>query len=543
VVAAGVSTIGVAFGAWAAATGLVLVALAALAVGRGRVWAQHVWASAATVVAVVLVGAWPTWARLPGSVEVAQAIATTTNPGNLQRQLPIVRALGIWLSGNYVVAPTGVALAVTYAFIAVAILAFAIGAWHAVRTDRTLAWWIALMLGVWLVLTASGTTWADAKTLMLTSPIVVLVAWAGVAALRARAWLGVAVLLAATLVAGVLASDAVQYHTSNLAPTARYQELAAVGRRFAGKGPALFTDYDEYAMYELHGLAIGGPDFIYPPPALEGVVPSHGDPVDVDAVPASALASYPLIISRRNPVAGRPPSAYGLVWQGTYYQVWKRQRSTPAAIARVVSTNTATGSAGSLSCASVHAAARSAHVWSAARTAAGLSAGVRLVAASSPEVIALPIARLRHTARWRRRGAGLKMRGPGMLEGSFDLPHAGIWDLWLEGELMPEVHVHLDGRVLGSIEGQVGGTLQTQEVMNPFVESLTAGTHSLSIVRSPAGVGPGEGGWADVRKIFLTPTGAGAVAGLLRAPARKWRSLCGRSLEWIEALPDKPPDS
>ncbi len=541
VVAAGVSTIGVAFGAWAAATGLVLVALAVLAVGRGKVWAQHVWASAATVIALVLVGAWPTWSRLPGSVEVARAIATTANPGNLQRQLPIVRALGIWLSGNYVVAPTGVALSVTYAFVAVALMAFAIGAWHVVRTDRTLAWWIALMLCVWLVLTASGTTWTDAKTLMLTSPIVVLVSWAGVAALRARAWLGVAVMLAAALVAGVLASDAVQYHTSNLAPTARYQELAAVGRRFAGKGPALFTDYDEYAMYELRDLEVGGPNFIYPPPALAGVVPSHGYPVEVDRIAAAKLAAYPLIITRRNPRAARPPAAYSLTWQGTYYQVWARRRS-----ARLPVAGTSAPIDGTLSCQSIAAVAAAAAAAQArgrsqagdgARAGAGPRPGLSLAAAIAPELVKLPLARLHHTRRWTRGRIGLLLNGPGSLHGSFTVPHPGVWDVWIEGQLMPEVHIGLDGHRIGSIAGQVGGTSLTQQVMTPLSVKLAAGAHRLAIQRDASGLAPGEGGWADIRAIYLTPAGAGSMAQLVRVPAAHWRSLCSRRLEWVEALP------
>ena len=67
------------------------------------------------------------------------------------------------------------------------------------------------------------------------------------------------------LTAGVLVSDARQYHVSNLAPTSRYEELARLNSRFAGAGPALFTDFDEYSLYVLRDLDVGGPDFVYPP--------------------------------------------------------------------------------------------------------------------------------------------------------------------------------------------------------------------------------------------------------------------------------------
>ena len=42
------------------------------------------------------------------------------------------------------------------------------------------------MLLVWLVVSEYTTTWVDGKTLMLTAPVVAVLAWAGVATLRAR---------------------------------------------------------------------------------------------------------------------------------------------------------------------------------------------------------------------------------------------------------------------------------------------------------------------------------------------------------------------
>ena len=120
------------------------------------------------------------------------------------------------------------------------------------------------MLLAWIALSRSATTWVDAKALVLTSSVVVLLAWGGIAALgwrarrarpRARAVRARAARRALALcpgaIGGVLASDVAQYHSSNLAPTARYEELASIDERFAGRGPALFDDFDEYSMYVL----------------------------------------------------------------------------------------------------------------------------------------------------------------------------------------------------------------------------------------------------------------------------------------------------
>ena len=172
------------------------------------------------------------------------------------------------------------------------------------------------MLLAWLVLSRTATTWVDAKALVLTSPVVVLLAWAGVAALlgalharprgarrraarhgraerapRRRSPRSLAALLALALAGGVLASDLAQYHSSNLAPTARYEELASLGERFAGRGPTLFTDFDEYSMYALRDLDVGGPDFVYPPRRARAASPAAtARPVELDRDPPQRAA-------------------------------------------------------------------------------------------------------------------------------------------------------------------------------------------------------------------------------------------------------------
>jgi hypothetical protein len=366
---------------------------------------------------------------------------------------------------------------------------------------------------------------------MLTSPFVLLLVWAGVAAVTSSRWRLAAPALATLVLAGALVSDALQYHTSNLAPTARYDELASLNARYAGRGPTLFSDYDEYALYDLRALDVGGPDFIYPPTALARLVPRNGYPVDLDRIAPSAFAQYPLIITRRDPAASRPPSAYRRLSAGTYYEVWGRRPGAPSAIAHV-----GAASGRPISCASVERVARAGLVWAHARPA-GAPRGVRLVGASAPALVAVPIAGVRHSSDWSIGRVGLLMAGAGTLHARFALPREGVWDLWLEGELMPAVQIAVDGRLLSSLAGQVGGTSLTQQVMTPLAVRLRAGEHTLTITRAGAGASPGGGGWADVRAIFLTPHGAGAQPGLREASVGGWRALCGEPLQWVEAVP------
>jgi hypothetical protein len=506
--------------------------LVALVIGdllAGHQSARRLLALLGAGVITTLISAWPTWIHLSGSVRVSQNVATTTNSGNLATPLRSVQVLGTWLWASYKLLPTGRDRVLTYVLIAFALFACMAGAVHIVRRRQySLAGWLALMLAVWAAFAGYSTAWASAKAMMLTSPVVVLTAWAGLAALRASPLRRAAPLLALALAGGVLASDAMLYHSSNLAPTARYEELASLNARFAGKGPTLFTDFDEYALYELRDMDVGGPNFIYPPPALTaslvgnggGGDPSHGAVVDLNRVPSKDLRGYPLIVTRRDPTASRPPSAYRLVWQGTYYQVWGRRPGARIAIAQL-----GLSGASRLQCSRVERLARIAR-----------SHRAQLVAAGSPELVRISLGHTHRPPSWTRRRIGLVMQGPGRLWAEFAVPHAGVWDLWLKGEIMRAVRVSVDGRLLGSAGAQLGGNSLNPDIMAPLTVALSAGRHLLSITRGGFTLAPGNGGWAFLDGIFLTPEHHLAQDALRSVPATAWHSLCGHTFDWIEAV-------
>jgi hypothetical protein len=582
-VAAGVSVLGVAFGAWALAAVAVLAAVASRDLAAGdvgdsgdggsagdlgssgssgssgdggpdRSTARGLLLLAAAGLLVAFVAALGTWLELSGSLQIARNIASTTNPGNLQNPLRTVQVLGTWLVASYKHVPAGGDLTASYALALLALAAAVLGAAHVIcRREYALGAWIALTLAVWLGLSAYGTTWAEGKALMLTSPLAMLLAWAGVAALRdlgrSRPALRplvapAALVLAVALAGGVAASDALQYHGSNLAPTARYEELASIDSRFAGRGPALFTDYDEYSLYLLRDLDVGGPGFMYPPPA---VAQTEGQPADLDLISPAALRSYPLIVTRRDPAAPRPPAAYRLLFQGSYYEVWGRRPGAPAALAHVApasapAATTADGSATRAAGAGGPAGGRVGGQPIECSRIAGLARlaeahGARLLSARPPRIVSIDVSSALHPA-WAESRDGLLMSRPGRLEATFAVPHAGLWDLWLQGEIMPAVEVGVDGRPLATISGQLTGVATDPDTMAPLRVRLAAGLHRLTIARGSSSVlAPGSGGSAILDSIFLTPLGPGGRATLQATPVARWRSLCGQRLQWIEAVP------
>jgi hypothetical protein len=526
--AGGVSALGIAFGVWALAAALVPAAV--LTRGQGANIRRRLLASGRLTgigLGVIAVAALPTWAQLGGSVRVAQGIAATSNPGNLHSPLRASQALGIRLGGSYKLAPHGLALTLTNALIVVSLIAGALGIWRLVRTRSfALAGWVALMLLAWAAIATAASTWAGAKTLMLTSPVVVLLVWGGVATLRSQpqrilSW-GLAAALAAALAGGVLVSDALQYRAANLAPTARYDELRSLGARFAGEGPTLFTDFDEYSLYELRELDVGGPDFVYPPPALAAIAGGYGQPVRLEDARPAALAGYRLIVTRRDPAAGRPPSAYTLAWQGAYYQVWHRWAGAPAALRHV-----ALGGDGASQCRRIGGLAALAARNPRLRAA-------RLTAAAAVPIVSVRLGRARHPRRWGRERGGLVMSRAGTLSASVQVPFPGRWEVWLRGQLMPTVTLAVDGHRLARTGGELGGNSLVPNGVPPVAVRLPAGTHLLTLTRGAPTLAPGDRGAAVIDQILLAP--AGARQTLRSSSIGRWRSLCGQTYAWVELV-------
>jgi hypothetical protein len=209
-------------------------------------------------------------------------------------------------------------------------------------------------------------------------------------------------------------------------------------------------------------MDIGGPDFAYPPPALALAAGGYGCPVALDRVAPAALAAYPLIVTRRDPSASRPPAAYRLAWQGAYYQVWERIPGAPPR-------------------------------------------GGALFGARRPRLVTVPLARTVRPPGWALSQGRIVMGRPGTLSATFTLPSSGAWDLWLKGDVMRALTVSVDGRALGRLGGQLDGNSLVVNVLTPLRTRLGAGRHTLTIARPGANLAPGDGGSATLAAIFLVP--------------------------------------
>lgn len=539
--AAAVASIGLPALAWIALAALGLVARSLpdpalwrrspLATARAAVIQSAV--GLAALVATVVALSIPTMTRIAASLSLASNLSASNNgfandPGNLLQPLRFVQVFGVWLGGSHRIDPKY--LNQTYLLIGIVVVAVALGVVALLRRRAfPLLFWLAATCLVWLVLYERGTEWTDAKVMMLSSPLIVLVAMRGAFGdLQRQRSQGL--LLAAILGFGVLASDALLYHSTTLAPLARFSELRTIGRHFAGQGPTLVPDFDEYAIYLLRKLEIDGPGFA--PDMRQGyeLIPGglgggigYGHSYDVDQLVPSFVQSDRLIVMRRSPRWSRPPSNFRLVWQGRYYEVWRRIGSAPRL-------HIAAGGefqpVAPLPCRQLRVIARRAR-----------AVGRDLLYAERPPVAAanLALAGRSPTVAVVPDASGLPealFLGPGTVSTAVQVTADGMYRLWIGGILDRPLHISIDGHPVAAPSSQAGGD---GNMIDVGLVSLTRGRHAVTLVRGGGGVRPGDSivPQAYVDGVYLERS-SNAQELVQTMPAARWRTLCDRPLDWLE---------
>ncbi len=268
--------------------------------------------------------------------------------GNLSAPVPGISAAGVWISDD-VRFPQHAHRGLSEA-IAVLVIVLAVGGvLHALRRRQWNVAWLGAAGAVTLYYVAHRYgPWIQFKADCITSPIALLLAFAGVGGL-ARAFKArrggragrlrlatvvrvVGLVAGAVIVAAVLGGNALTYHDTSLAPYARLRDLQQIGERFAGQGPTLTPDFEEYAEYYLRDddqdSMVNGPALSLRAGVNRETEPGGIFAYDLDEYTPGFVESFRTIVMRRNPLASRPPSNYRLVYSSPYYLVW--QRTAPA---------------------------------------------------------------------------------------------------------------------------------------------------------------------------------------------------------------------
>jgi hypothetical protein len=444
--------------------------------------------------------------------------------GNLPRPLNFLQIFGVWPSGDFRVWPDrqliSELLIVVTALAAAATVVLALR-----RRCYRLPLVVATVVLVALVLMRVSSPWLAGKAYATASPVLVLAALALAAIAFEHGFKLGASLLGVLIAGGVLWSNALAYHDVWLAPRAQLQELEQVGERFAGQGPTLMTEYQPYGVrHFLREMdAEGASELrVRPIPLASGKMLDKGQSADLDLFSSGDLLIYRSLVLRRSPVESRPPAPYALVWRGRYYELWQRTDPSTPQLIEHLALGDSWHAAAVPSCTEVE------RLGSVAERAHG-----RLVAAPRTNSAVLDLSSAVLPTGWRSDPAGRAVvpTSNGTLTSSITAPRGGIYSVYLGGSFARTATVSIDGHRSGSLRGVLSETGQWV----PFGSlRLAAGSHEVSLRYSGSGLRPGSG---------AGPFVLGPLALSLNEPERllnvapaDTRSLCGKSLDWIEIV-------
>jgi hypothetical protein len=551
VAAAGlIVTLGAGAAAWVlpALIGVVVV-WARRAPHRARLWpvARDVGLLAALTALLAL----PMWVVLSSFLEgdgnLYGGQSTSENLGNLIQPLSGWQLAGVWPVGDFRVRPPTVASAL---LIGLALIAATTAIWLTVRRRQfgVLAYVAIALAGCAVLHLVGSTPWVLGKALAISSPALLAAALVGGALLLAwRRPVGVLVLLA--LAGGVVWSNALAYHDVLLAPRARLVELAHIGGLIAGKGPTLIDDYEVYA--DRHFLRSGAP--VEPAeyravtlPLLGGAILTKSAWADLDSFALATLQPYRSIVLARSPAQSRPPSLYSLAWRGRYYELWQRPaRPSSRLLSHIpygesnklpycgVAQNRP-GAQAPLCSANPVATPPCAQLERLGATAAREHA--RLVAYQRPEPIVARGDQTRWPAPWVHDSSSRTLwpNTPGTAVAQINVYGDQDYKLWLGGSFSRGFEVSVDGRYVSRVKDEllsIGGYAPVADVY------LTPGIHVFALTYPHSDLTPGSGDnqQTSLAAISLQPLRRPSAQLLSVTPAQA-RSLCGRSLDWIELV-------
>jgi hypothetical protein len=466
----------------------------------------------------------------------ASGTAGPVGLGNLATPVPGWSTVGPWITSDHRFpldrygSPTA-----TYILIGIGLVLIVIGLRRAfLMRDRAMA---ALGLSGAIALAyilAQSEVWVQLKAFCITAPIALALAFSGGAALIGRArrlpFRALGLAAAAAVGIGVLYGNALQYHHSPLLTPERVMEQQALDLRYAGQGPALMPDFDEFADFTFrHARGSGLVDpwhgvMTYNRTAVPGLQTVR----DTDEYDQRFLQSFRLIIRRRDPVLSRPPSNWRLDDVTRDYEVWRRV-GDPRTIAAHYPLKDKPKERTRRFCARVQDSVDK------------VGGGARLrYAMPAPDITAVIAATRSVPPSWGfdPHSGDLHTGAPGRLQQGFALKNSGTYDVWVRGSIGRRVKISIDGKTIGTPRWRESYPGH-YELLKPI--TLRGRDHKLVIFRPGGNLLPGTGNDASgatttLGPVILQPMDEREV--MRSAPASKVRSICASKtrMDWLEVV-------
>ena len=491
------------------------------------------WAAAFALVGLVLIvpalalgGAVAPWTR---------SLTSDETLGNLLGPLSPLQIAGVWPSGDFrldaeMPALTGGLIAVVLgAAIAGVALAMRARAW-------SLLAYMSGTVAACAAIAVVGSPWVDGKALAIASPAVLLAACAAAASksreprpsgdrqVRSRTW---RLLLFAAIAAGVVWSNALAYREVTLAPRSQLAELEEIGKRIAGEGPTLMTEYQPYGVrHFLRDAAPEGASELRRRriPLRDGTILRAGRYADIDELDPSAVLAYRTLVLRRSPVNSRPPSPYRAVFRDDHYEVWQRSKPGPGAVIAHIGLGSGVDATSIPRCAAVRRLARRA------------GARGRLAAVARPPVAVVALGRAERPADWTSAGRGRNRvlpRGGGEIRATVRVERPGRHEVWVGGSVRSRLELVVDGATVAAVRHQINSSGQYIRLGDV---RLDRGTHELALRLAEPDLHPGSGGQPIALGPLAVSRARADEARVEHVPAADASRLCGRRWDWLEAV-------
>jgi hypothetical protein len=454
--------------------------------------------------------------------------------GNLIQKLSVLQLFGIWPIADFRLSlPSSDRLPVYILFALVAAAAAVAGHWAWQRRG----WGILLYaaggaLGC-AVFVAFASPWVAAKGLATAAPILPFAAVVCCGVLFDRGRRTEAIVALAAVAGGVLWSNALAYHEVWLAPRDQLVELESIGKRFAGEGPALMTEYQPYGVrHLLRQLDPEGASElrVRTVPLVDGSTLATAVSADIDQIRLDAVLVYRTLVLRRSPAESRPPSVYRLVWSGRYYDVWQRP-VVPTPIVAHLALGGSTDPGAVPSCAVIES------------LASQYPRGYRFAAVERKAPFFVSLSELSVPSSWATYGGDpghVYPSGSGAVSTRVNVPVTGRYTVWVGGSWRGRLAVSVDGARTRSVRFE----LNHDGIYSPMgVVELGKGTHSIELSYSLGSILlPGTGNDTAPGGQYVRPLGPLALSydspnsPIVSVDPARARELCGKHLDWIEVL-------
>jgi hypothetical protein len=525
---AAAATVGVQSAAGAAWLAVPAV-IAAVVLWRRRDRRGSAWAAGALVVFALLL-AIPTLSAATMWFGHTGAFTSGSEFGNLacngvRQPLDWTQIFGIWPTGDFRCGPvrsdvTGVLVALV---VIGAVLAIAV-AWRR-RGLGLLTYAITALLAssfFWW----RGSPWIGGKAITIASPLFLSLALIAAGWVLEQGRRVEAVLAVAAIVFGVAWSDSLAYHDAFFAPNGRLAELEAIGNRFAGQGPAFEQDYDPYgARHFLRKLDAEQTSELRVHPILlrTGQELGIGASADLDEIALPDLLYYRTLVIRDAPSTSRPPSIYQPVAAGRHYQVWQRPVSGFPTIVDHLSLGDRFHAAAVPKCSDV------------LRLAQEAGSTGRIAAVIRPANVAVDLSDSPPGAEsGYGETAGLENpTGSASWTVRLAVPATGNYQIGIDGSFRSRLALLVDGHAVAS-DRNVQNWPSNYEPLATV--HLLEGAHRLEFRYDGPDANPGSAGtgYFGLGPVIVGRAGPDLPVTYVK-PANA-RSLCGKSLDWVEAV-------